>query len=185
MDCFCKRGRKKLASIRIKVYTAISIDLADELHAGRRACAGRGEGRGFGWGEDRMSSQYLVFVGTLNREAPYFQGARGNGLVVYSFDEDTLAIEKLDEAPEIENPTFLSVDASGTYIYANSEIFGWKEGLVTAFRFDRQSSKLSYLNMQPSLGSITAHNTISRDNRKIVVATYSMGNGGPDPGVAV
>jgi 6-phosphogluconolactonase len=135
--------------------------------------------------QENMSSQYLVFVGTLNREAPYFQGARGNGLAVYSFDEDTLAIEKLDEAPEIENPTFLSVDASGTYIYANSEIFGWKEGLVTAFRFDRQSNSLSYLNMQPSLGSITAHNTISRDNRKLVVANYSMGNGGPDQAVAV
>jgi 6-phosphogluconolactonase len=132
-----------------------------------------------------MGSKYLTFVGTLNRETPYFQGARGNGLSVYSFDEETLAVEKLAEAPEIENPTFLSVDAGGTHIYANSEISGWKEGLVTAFRFDRATNALTYLNMQPSLGSITAHNAVSRDNRKLLVANYSMGNGGPDQSVVV
>lgn len=37
-----------------------------------------------------MQDACLVFVGSLNREAPYFQGARGVGLGVYSFDEETL-----------------------------------------------------------------------------------------------
>ncbi|MFB9983735.1 hypothetical protein ACFSQQ_05220 [Mesorhizobium kowhaii] len=36
-----------------------------------------------------MGNACLVFVGSLNREAPYFQGARGVGLGVYSFDEAT------------------------------------------------------------------------------------------------
>ncbi|MGT2465430.1 hypothetical protein ACVOMV_09390 [Mesorhizobium atlanticum] len=36
-----------------------------------------------------MQSACLVFVGSLNREAPYFQGARGVGLGVYAFDEAT------------------------------------------------------------------------------------------------
>ena len=132
-----------------------------------------------------MGRELLVFVGTLNREAPYFQGARGRGLVVYRFDEETLAVEELANAPEIENPTFLSVDASGQHIYANSEIFGWKEGLVTAFRFDRKSHSLDHINMQASLGSITAHNMVSRDGAKLLVANYSMGNGGPDQAVVV
>jgi 6-phosphogluconolactonase len=132
-----------------------------------------------------MRHTYLAFVGTLNREAPYFQGARGRGLVVYRFDEDTLVIEELASAPEIENPTFLSVDATGTHAYANSEIFGWKEGLVTAFRFDLEARSLVHLNMQASLGSITAHNMVSRDGSKLLVANYSMGNGGPDKAVVV
>jgi 6-phosphogluconolactonase len=132
-----------------------------------------------------MGSKYMAFVGTLNREAPYFQGARGKGLVVYSFDEDTLAIEELASAPEVENPTFLSVDASGAHVYANSEIFGWKEGLVSAYRFDREARKLDYLNMQPTLGSIAAHNIVSRDGTKLLVANYGMGSGGPDQSVAV
>jgi len=132
-----------------------------------------------------MGSKYLAFVGTLNREAPYFQGARGRGLVVYGIDEDTLTIEELANAPEIENPTFLSVDASGTHVYANSEIFGWKEGLVSAYRFDRATRALDYINMQASLGSIAAHNMISRDGRRLLVANYGMGEGGPDQSVAV
>lgn len=132
-----------------------------------------------------MGSKYLAFVGTLNREAPYFQGARGKGLVVYSVDEETLAVEELANAPEIENPTFLSVDSSGTHVYANSEIFGWKEGLVSAYSFDRANNRLNYLNMQPSLGSIAAHNVVSRDGSHLLVANYGMGEGGPDQSVAV
>jgi 6-phosphogluconolactonase len=135
--------------------------------------------------EEIMGSKFVVFVGTLNRDAPYFQGARGKGLVVYSFDEQTLEIEHLADAPEIENPTFLSVDAAGRHVYANWEIFGWKEGLVSAYRFDRKTNALDYINSQPSLGSIAAHNTVSRDGSKLLVANYSMGNGGPDQSVVV
>ena len=132
-----------------------------------------------------MDSKYIAFVGTLNREAPYFQGARGRGLVVYSFDEGTLEIEELANAPEIDNPTFLSVDTAGTHVYANSEIFPWKEGLVTAYRFDRRSRALDYINMQASLGSITAHNMVSRDGSRLLIANYGMGSGGPDQSVVV
>lgn len=130
-----------------------------------------------------MGEKYLVFVGTLNREAPYFQGARGKGLVVYEFDAESLDVRELANAPEIENPTFLSVSESGSHVYANSEVFGWKEGLVTAYRFDRDAGALAYLNMQPSLGSITAHNMVSRDGTKLLVANYGMGEGGPDQSV--
>ncbi|AYG63389.1 lactonase family protein [Rhizobium jaguaris] len=132
-----------------------------------------------------MGMQFLVFVGTLNREAPYFQGARGEGLSAYRFDEETLAIEKLANAPEIENPTFLSVAAGGNHIYANSEVFGWKEGLVTAFRFDRDAGTLTYINTQPTLGSITAQNTVTRDDRRLLLVNYAMGSSGPDQAVVV
>jgi 6-phosphogluconolactonase len=129
--------------------------------------------------------EVLVFVGSLNREAPYFQGARGVGLSVYSFDEDTLESRKLAETDEIDNPTFLSVSADGRRVYANSEVFAWREGTVTAYAFDRDAGVLCYLNKQPSLGSITAHNFITRDGSKLLVANYGMGEGGPDRSVVV
>jgi len=132
-----------------------------------------------------MSKDCLVFVGSLNREAPYFQGARGVGLGVYSFDEATLEMRKLAETNDVDNPTFLSVTPDGSRIYANSEVFAWREGTVSAYRFDRGSNTLTYLNKQPSLGSITAHNTITRDGTKLLVANYGMGEGGPDRAVAV
>ncbi|MBZ9977268.1 hypothetical protein [Mesorhizobium sp. BR-1-1-10] len=48
-----------------------------------------------------MRKACLVFVGSLNREAPYFQGARGVGLGVYGFDEETLETRKLAETNDI------------------------------------------------------------------------------------
>lgn len=130
-------------------------------------------------------SELLVFVGSLNRETPYFQGARGKGLGVWSFDEDTLEIGMLAETDEVDNPTFLSVSPDGGRIYANSEIFTWREGTVTAYAYDRAASRIDYLNKQPTLGSVTAHNCLTRDGHHLLVSNYGMGSGGPDQSVVV
>lgn len=132
-----------------------------------------------------MQDACLVFVGSLNRKAPYFQGARGVGIGVYSFDEETLETRKLAETGDVDNPTFLSVTPGGSHVYANSEVFTWREGVVSAYRFDRQTGTLSYINKQPTLGSITAHNTVTRDGTKLLVANYGMGEGGPDRSLVV
>ena len=132
-----------------------------------------------------MSKSLYLAVGSLNREAPYFQGARGEGLTIFSFDEDTLEWTRLAGTSSIDNPTFLSVDAASGVVYANSEVFGWHEGTVSAFRFSPETHALTYLNKQPTLGSIAAHNMVSRDRRFVLVANYSMGGDGPDQSVAV
>ncbi|MFC3183209.1 lactonase family protein [Cypionkella sinensis] len=129
--------------------------------------------------------ELLLFIGTLNREAPYFQGARGDGLNVFDFDEDALTFRKRAVYRQVENPTYLSVSADGRRVYANSEVADWREGLVTAFTFDPETGTLAYLNTQPSRGSITAHNMISRDGRRLFVANYTVGEGGPDQSLVV
>ncbi len=132
-----------------------------------------------------MTGRLHVFVGSLNREAPYFQGARGVGISVLTFDEDTLRFEKIAETGDVDNPTYLSVHPGTACIYANSEVFSWREGTVSAYRFDPSSGALTYLNKQSSLGSITAYNSFSADGSKLMVANYAMGEGGPDKAVAV
>lgn len=132
-----------------------------------------------------MAKPLLVFVGSLNREAPYFQGARGVGLSVYSFNEDDLETVKLAETDAVDNPSFLSVSEDGRRVYANSEVFAWREGLTTAFGFNRRTNMLSHVNTQATLGSITAHNMITRDGTKLLVSNYAMGEGGPDRSVVV
>ena len=132
-----------------------------------------------------MDSRLLAFVGCLNRESPYFQGARGKGLAVYGFDEATLETELICETDAVDNPTFLSVSADGSRVYANSEVFAWREGLVTALAFDRARGQLQHINMRPSLGSITAHNMVTHDGSKLLVANYAMGEGGPDQSLVV
>lgn len=132
-----------------------------------------------------MSVKLYLAVGSLNREAPYFQGARGEGLTVYEFDEETLTAERIAGTSTIDNPTFLSVDAVSGVIYANSEVFGWHEGTTSAFAFDAESKTLSYINKQPTLGSISAYNMVSKDRSFVAVANYAMGSGGPDRSVAL
>lgn len=132
-----------------------------------------------------MDGNLLAFIGGLNRDAPYFQGARGIGLEVYRFDENSLETERLAATDIVDNPSFLSVNADGSRIYATSEVYVWREGLVTALAFDRRTNTLSHINMQPTLGSIAAHSMITRDGTKLLVTNYAMGDGGPDQSLVV
>lgn len=132
-----------------------------------------------------MGQQFYLAVGSLNREAPYFQGARGEGLTIYSFDEAKLEWSRLVATNSVDNPTFLAVNPATGVVYANSEVFGWHEGTVSAFQFNLERATLSYLNKQPTLGSIAAHNMVTQDRRFVLVANYSMGSGGPDRSIAV
>ncbi len=134
-----------------------------------------------------MAGDVLMVVGSLNREAPYFQGARGVGLSVFRLDPQTGTAELLCEDGGIDNPTFLSVDAARGCIYANTEVFGWHEGTVSAYRYDPAARRLRYINKQPSLGSITAHSSLDRSGRHLLVANYGMGphDDGPDRSVVV
>lgn len=132
-----------------------------------------------------MSRPIYLAVGSLNREAPYFQGARGEGMTIFSLDEATLEVAHVATTPTIDNPTFLTIDPRSGVIYANSEVFGWHEGTVSAFRFSAAAGTLDYLNKQPTLGSIAAHNLVTRDGRFVLVANYGMGEGGPDRSVSV
>ncbi|MGH6761005.1 MAG: lactonase family protein [Phyllobacterium sp.] len=131
-----------------------------------------------------MAQDLYLAVGSLNRTTPYFQNAHGVGLAIFAFDTKRLEARKLAETGDIDNPTFLSVNPATNCIYANSEVFGWHEGTVSAYRFDRAAASLSYLNKQSALGSITAHNTISADSKHLLLANYSAGRGGPDRSLA-
>jgi 6-phosphogluconolactonase len=121
-----------------------------------------------------MNDRTFVVVGSLTRDAPYFQGARGKGITVFAFDERSGQLTWLAEKGGVDNPTYLSVHEGNCCVYANSEVFGWNEGTVSAYRLDPRSGSLSYLNKQPALGSILAHNGLDRTGRFVFVANYSV-----------
>lgn len=125
-------------------------------------------------------ADHLVFIGTLNRGVP--AAARGPGLAVFAFDDRTLTTEKLAHAGDIDNPSFLSVTADGTRLYANSER---PDGTVSAYGFDRAANRLTRINGQSTLGKHPVHNTITRDGSRLLVVNYGEGAGGPDKAVAV
>ncbi len=131
--------------------------------------------------------ELLMIVGSLNRDAPYFRAAHGLGLSVFRFDPATGRAELICEERSVDNPTFLSVAAGSRCIYATSEVYGWHEGLVSAYRYDPEARRLIYLNKQPSLGSVAAHSSLDAEARHLFVANYGMGpeEEGPDRAIAV
>jgi 6-phosphogluconolactonase len=137
-----------------------------------------------------MSDATLVFVGTLNRAAPYFEGAHGEGILVLVLDEATGRLTLRSKVKGIDNPTYLSVHEGKACLYATSEVFGWNEGTVTAYAFDRSSGALTYINKQPALGSCTSYSSVDRSGRFLLVANYahepwSEDFGAENPGQAV
>ena len=127
----------------------------------------------------------LAFVGCLTRDVPYSRGARGQGIAVFDFDETTGALTPLSVTGGIDNPTWLVLNADASRLYATSEVAGWNEGTVSAYRVDAASGTLHYINKQPTLGSIAAHAALDRSGRHLLVANYGHGTPGEVPGQAV
>jgi 6-phosphogluconolactonase len=120
-----------------------------------------------------MSDATLVFVGTLNRATPYFEGANGEGILVFILDEATGRLSLQSKVKGIDNPTYLSLHPDKPCLYATSEVFGWNEGTVSAYAFDRGNGALTYINKQATLGSCTAYSTVDRSGRFLLVANYA------------
>jgi len=120
----------------------------------------------------------LACVGSVTRPNPYYQGHNGRGLSMLRFDEATGASDLLSETGGIDNPTFLTIDRTGQFLYATSEVFGWHEGRVTAYRIDPVRGTLTYINAQSTHGSIAAYAGIDRTGRWLLVANYRLGPDG-------
>lgn len=126
-----------------------------------------------------------AFVGTLNRPAPYFRAANGPGLAVMAFDPITGALTRLQETGGIDNPSYLALGADDRTLYAVSEVYGWHEGVVTAYRVDSGTGALTYINKQATGGSVAAHCTVDPLGRFLFVANYRLGPDGARKPLAV
>lgn len=127
----------------------------------------------------------LAFVGSVNRPVSYFRTANGRGISVLEFDEASGALTPISETGGVDNPNYLAIDAAGRTLYAVSEVGGWHEGVVTAYRIDAAKGSLTYINKQPTRGSITAHASFDRAGRWLLVANYRMGEDGVRPAQAL
>ncbi len=117
----------------------------------------------------------LAFVGSLTQPSPYMSQVSGRGISVFDFNSRTGALTKLSETGGIDNPSYLALHPNLPVLYAASEVYGWNESTISAYRIDAAAGRLRYLNKQPTLGSIAAHVSLSADGRWLFVANYRMG----------
>ena len=67
-----------------------------------------------------------------------------------------------------------AVDAAGRHLYACTEWAGRNEGLVAALDIDPEDGSLSYINMQPTLGSIACHVSPDRAGALLFAANFTI-----------
>jgi len=113
-----------------------------------------------------------------NHHSKYFLyvGAYGKGIQAYRFDSDAMKFEPLGSVGEIENPSFLASDIQNRYLYAVSELEGKEDGGVGAFRIDRKSGHLTFLNRQSSGGTAPCHLAVDHTSKLLMAANYGTGS---------
>jgi 6-phosphogluconolactonase len=109
--------------------------------------------------EGYVTGRTVLIVACLNREVPYFQGARGKGIAVLSFNEATGELTKFSEETNTDNPNYLAIHEAN--IYTVSDALGRKEGVVTAYQLNPATGRLSYIDNQGTLGSVPAYTALS------------------------
>ena len=116
--------------------------------------------------------EYLVYVGTYNK-------AKGRGIHAFRFDVTTGQLTSLGLATEAVNPTFVTTDPRGRFLYATKEVArheGKKSGAVRAFTIDRRTGKLRFLNEVASGGTIPCYVSLDRAAKSVLVANYGSGS---------
>ena len=116
--------------------------------------------------------KYLVYVGTYTEHG-------SKGIYAYRFDARTGHATALGLAAESTQPSFLTVDAGGRFLYAVNEIESYEgqpTGAVSAFAIDSASGKLSLLNQVSSRDGGPAHIALDRTGKYVLVSNYTRGS---------
>ena len=114
----------------------------------------------------------FVYVGTYTEP-----DGNAAGIGVYRFDAATGALTHRHTVPNA-SPSYLAVDAGARFLYAVNEIGAAErtiEGRVSAFARDAATGALTFLNDQPSHGTLPCHLTVDPSGRFVIVANYGSG----------
>jgi 6-phosphogluconolactonase len=122
-------------------------------------------------------SQTRVYVGTYTQTLGHVAG-KALGIYLYELDQSSGALRQIGQTPDVVNPSFLTVDRGGKYLYAVNELkdeTGRGGGGVSAFRIDPASGGLTLLNQESSHGGDPCHVTIDATGSVVVVVNHENG----------
>jgi 6-phosphogluconolactonase len=94
------------------------------------------------------------------------RNARGEGISVYRVDEDNGALTRVQVIRDLVNPSYLAL--SGSHLYT---VHG-DQSEVSAFRVDRASGQLQFLNRQSTEGRNPVHLALDASGRHLVVTNH-------------
>jgi 6-phosphogluconolactonase len=115
---------------------------------------------------------YLVYVGT-------YTGHGSDGIYAFRFNPETGNLTKIGLAAVTENPSFITMDGDGRFLYAVNELDTFENkssGAVSVFAINQKTGKLDLLQQVSSLGAAPAHVSLDKSGRFLMVANYNGGN---------
>ena len=125
-----------------------------------------------GLGSDVFADPIRAYIGTYTR-------GDSEGIYIAEFDPETGRLERKGVAKGVDNPSFLAVHPTGSWLYAVNEVAkvdGEKSGAISSFAIDRKSGELRFLDRVLSGGSAPCHIVVDRAGRHVLTANYSGGN---------
>jgi len=108
-----------------------------------------------------------------------FGTGQNGGIYFCRLNTSTGEIILRGEIKGIDNPAFLAIDASNRFLFAVNEVSetnGNPGGSVSSFAIDPENGRLSFINMQPTLGESPCHISIDNTGKFLLITNYSGGN---------
>ncbi|MCG5072143.1 lactonase family protein [Paraburkholderia tagetis] len=96
------------------------------------------------------------------------RNARGDGISVFQVDTRTGALTLVELVKDLVNPSFLALSHNGERLYA---VHGDLSD-ISAFKVDKTSGKLTFLNRQSTGGKNPVHLAIDPTGRYVIVANH-------------
>lgn len=102
---------------------------------------------------------------------------QSEGIYVFLFNSET-GVSKPGGYVKTSNPSYLVVSPDEQFVYAVHEDAGnkGKGGEISAFRFDKKTGQLSYINQQPTRGDHPCYVEIDKTGRWVIAGNYSSGS---------
>ncbi|HUE82175.1 MAG TPA: lactonase family protein [Pyrinomonadaceae bacterium] len=113
-----------------------------------------------------------LYVGT-------YTSGKSEGIYVYRMGRTTGELKYLKTVKGVVDPSFLSIDSKGRYLFAVNEMTefaGKPGGAVSAFRIDDKDGNLKFLNQEASLGGAPCHVIVDATDGFVLLANYVGGN---------
>ena len=96
------------------------------------------------------------------------RNARGEGISIFKVNPERGTLQLVDIQKDLVNPSFLALSNDGNFLYT---VHG-DESEVSAFKVDRQSGRLTFLNRQSTQGKNPVHLAFDPTGRYLVISNH-------------
>jgi 6-phosphogluconolactonase len=124
------------------------------------------------------SAQTALPTASLSRGQPMYayvgsrttreRNAHGDGISVYKVDQQNGSLELVQLVKDLVNPSFLTLSRDGEFLYT---VHG-DETQVSAFKIEKASGELKFLNRQDTQGRNPVHLALDPTGRFLVVTNH-------------